>query len=78
MPAKNTRRPTGLDIQGDFAAHIEASQRAHEWAAKCIACREAGKHFEAERARQKARHWLKKAMALEVQPADPPITGGRA
>jgi hypothetical protein len=42
MAAKN-KRPAIPDIQRDFAAHVEANTRAHEWAEKCIAYREAGK-----------------------------------
>jgi hypothetical protein len=65
MPAKNNRQPAGSDIQRDFAAHVEASRRAHEWAAKCITYREDGNAALAKFAEQKARHWLKKAMLLE-------------
>lgn len=58
MRAKNTRLSSG---------HIEASRRATEWAARCIAYREAGKPTQAKSAEQKARHWLKKAMILEAK-----------
>jgi hypothetical protein len=42
---------------------------AHEWAAKCIGYREAGKLVQAKAAEQKARHWLRKVMALEARVA---------
>jgi hypothetical protein len=54
MAAKN-KRPAIPDIQGDFAAHVEANRRAHEWAAKCIVHREAGKTAQAKAAEQNAR-----------------------
>jgi hypothetical protein len=53
------------DIQRDLAAHLTASQRAHEWAAKCLTYRDAEQTAAANNAEQKARRWLKKAMILE-------------
>ena len=47
MAAKN-KRPAPSEFQGSFAAHLEADQRAHEWATKSIAYREAGKTVQAE------------------------------
>lgn len=67
MPAKKSRQSPEFDIQRDFGAHVEASQRAHEWAAKCIAYRESGKPTQAKDAEQKARRWLRKAMVLEAK-----------
>lgn len=67
MPAKKNPRTAGPDIQRDFAAHVEASRRAHEWAEKCLAYRDADKPALAKNAEQKARHWLKKAIILEAQ-----------
>jgi hypothetical protein len=67
MSANNKRRSAGLDFQCSFAAHLEANQRAHEWAEKCLTYRAAGKTVRAKYAQQKARHWLKKAMTLEAR-----------
>jgi len=65
MSAKNNRPSAGLDFYCTFAAHFKANQRAQEWAARCLAYREAGKHAWARYAEHKARRWLKKAMLLE-------------
>jgi len=62
---RNRSQSARPDIQRDLAAHLEASQRAHEWAAKCLTYRDAEQTAAAEHAEQKARHWLKKAMILE-------------
>jgi hypothetical protein len=78
MPAKNKRPSTKTGIHADLAAHFEANRQAHAWAAKCLVLLEAGNRFEAERAKYKARHWLKKVMALESKVGGPPRTGGRA
>jgi hypothetical protein len=78
MPAKNKRPPVIPDIQGRFAAHVETTRLAYKWATTCIALREAGKPTQAKSAEQKARHWLKKAKALEAMVAAPRRTGGRA
>ena len=78
MPAKKNRRSAGPYLQCTFAAHLEANQRAEEWAMTCLAYREAGKYVRANYAERKARHWLQKAMMLEARPAGPPRSGGRA
>jgi hypothetical protein len=78
MPAKKNRRSAGASIQCTFAAHLEVNQRAEEWAMKCLAYREAGKAVRAKYAERKARHWLKRAMALEARAPTSPRTGGRA
>jgi len=67
MPAKKNRRAAGLEFHCSFAAHIEANDRAQEWAMKCLVYREAGKAVRAKYAEQKARQWLKKAMTLEAK-----------
>jgi hypothetical protein len=67
MPANKNRRAAGLDFQCTFAAHLDANQRAQEWAMKCLAYREAGKYVRARFAEQKARQWLKKAMTLQAK-----------
>jgi hypothetical protein len=67
MRTKKSRKTAEPDIQRDFAAHVEASRRAHEWAAKCIAYRDADKPALAKNAEQKARHWLRQAMILEAK-----------
>jgi hypothetical protein len=76
MAARN-KRPTIPDIQGDFAAHVEANRRAHEWAAKCIAYREAGKYAQAKAAEQKARHRLRQVIVLKTRAAFGKPVGGR-
>lgn len=76
MPAKNNRRSAGLNFQCSFAAHLEANQRAQEWAARCLAYRAAGKTARAKFAQQKARHWLKKAMLLEGRTDATSLFGG--
>ena len=67
MSARNGSQNARPDIQRDLAAHVEARQRAHEWAAKCLTYRDAGQTAAAKNAEQKARHWLKKAMILESE-----------
>jgi hypothetical protein len=76
MAAKN-KRAAIPDFHGDVAAHVEASRRAHEWAAKCLAYREAGKLAHAKAAEKKARHWLLKAISLETRAARGKPQGGR-
>jgi hypothetical protein len=44
---------------------LQAHQRAHAWAEKAILYRAAGKVAQANRAAQRARHWLRKAAAVE-------------
>lgn len=61
MPAKD-RRP---DLLSDFAAHMEATRKAREWAEKSMAYRVAGENRQADAAESKAKHWLAKAMRLE-------------
>jgi len=77
MPANRiwSARP---DNQVSFAAHIEPSLRAHGWLTKWLALRDNGKPKQAAQAERKARHWLRKTMALEARveferpPARPP------
>jgi hypothetical protein len=76
MSANNNRRSAGFDFQCSFAAHLEANQRAHEWAERCLAYRAAGKTVRAKYAQQKARHWLKKAMTLEARTDPKSLFGG--
>jgi hypothetical protein len=72
MPAKKNRRAAGLDLQCTFAAHIEANQRAQEWAVRCLNYRGAGKFLRAKYAEQKAQHWLRRAMMLEAKTGTKP------
>jgi hypothetical protein len=69
MVAKNKRLSAILNFQAAFSAQLDANKRAQEWAAKCLAYREAGNFAEANAAEQKARQWLEKALALEAQAA---------
>jgi hypothetical protein len=59
MPAKKKRQVAQSDMQRDFAAREEASRRAHQWAARCLAYRDADEPALAKDAEQKARHWLR-------------------
>jgi hypothetical protein len=77
MAAKNKTRRSGFDIRAAVVAHVEASSRAREWAAKCFAFREAGKTAHAKAAEKKARHWLLKALNLETRAARAKAQGGR-
>jgi hypothetical protein len=77
MRAKSKRQPLRLDLQADFAAHVEGTCAAHDWAAKCVAFREAGKPLQAKNAEEKARRWLKKAMVSEAHVPGTPHSGGR-
>jgi hypothetical protein len=77
MPAKKVRRRGSFDLQAAFAAHVEANQRAQEWAAKCLAYREAGKKAHAKAAEKKARHWLRRMIVLEAHAAVGRPQGGR-
>jgi ribosome-binding protein aMBF1 (putative translation factor) len=70
MLVKSKPHSAKPDIQRDFAAHVEASRRAREWAAKCLAYRAGGKTALAKNAEQQARRWLKIAMTLETQASD--------
>jgi hypothetical protein len=79
MPAKkNSKRRTDFDIQIGFAAHVAANRQAHEWAEKCLAYRAAGKAAQAAAAERKAKHWLRKMMALEDLAGHGKPAGGRA
>ncbi len=64
MPPKNTKNP-GAELLKNFAAHLEASTKAHECAQRQVECQEAGDVKGAEHAEQEAREWLRKAMAIE-------------
>jgi hypothetical protein len=66
MPAMNSKRPA-LDIQKDFMAHIDANKRAHEWAARCLELRAAGKLTRAKAAEAKATGWLRRVLLLEAR-----------
>lgn len=78
MATKNhTRLNAAFDIQSALAAHVRASARAHEWAAKSITLRQGGKRLEANAAERKAKHWLRKMVALEAQAAMGKPRGGR-
>jgi hypothetical protein len=76
MPAKNKQR-AALDIQRDFMAHIDANKRAHEWAARCLELRAAGKAARAKAAEAKATSWLRKVLALEARASHGKPHGGR-
>jgi hypothetical protein len=78
LATKNTNRIVGPKIQHHFDVHVEANRRADEWAEKSLIYRRAGKRLEAERAEQKARHWLRKAIALKARVAAPLRTDGSA
>ena len=75
MPMKD--KPAALDIQRDFMAHIDANKRAHEWAARCLELRAAGKVDRAHAAEAKATSWLRKVLALETRAARGRPQGGR-
>lgn len=78
MLAKNKRPPAIPDIHANMAPHVQATRLAYEWVTKFIALRGTGKSTQAKAAEQKARHWLKKAIALETRVAGSPRIGGRA
>jgi hypothetical protein len=65
MAAKQKRQPVEFDLQRGFAAHVEAHRKAHEWAAICVAYREAGRTQQAQAAENKAKYWLQKMLTLE-------------
>jgi hypothetical protein len=69
MVAKNKRLSAILDFQAAFLAHLDATTRANEWGAKCVAYREAGNIAEANAAEQRARQWRQKALTLEAAAA---------
>jgi hypothetical protein len=74
MLAKNKRPPAIPDIR----AHVQATRLAYEWVTKFIALLETGRATQAKAAEQKARHWLKKAKALETKVGGSPRIGARA
>jgi hypothetical protein len=78
MPALNKKRPAALDVQRDLMAHIDANKRAHDWAARCLKLRAAGKATRAKAAEAKATSWLRKVLALEARVALGKPTGGRS
>lgn len=78
MAAKNKRRPTQFDMQQAFAAHLEASRKAHAWAEKSIALRQAGKAAQAKIAENNAKAWLRKMLTIEEQAGQGKPQGGRA
>jgi hypothetical protein len=47
------------------SAYVRAHERAYAWAEKALLYRSAGKVAQAKAAAQKARHWLRRAAALE-------------
>jgi len=67
MQMKKKPRRAGRNTQRVCAAHVEASRRTQEWAAKCLAYRAADKLAQAKNAEQKARHWLRKLLSLEAK-----------
>jgi hypothetical protein len=71
MLAKNKRPPA-------IPAHVQATRLAYEWVTKSIVLRETGRATQAKAAEQKARHWLKKAIALETMVAGSQRIGARA
>jgi len=75
MPAE-TKRPAP-DVQRDFLAHIDANKRAHDWAARCLELRAAGKTAKANAAEAKATGWLRKVLALEARAAQGKLQGRR-
>jgi hypothetical protein len=78
MLAKNKRLAAIPNIHANMAARAQATCLAYEWVTKFIALRGTGKSTQAKAAEQKARHWLKKAIALETRGAGSPRIGGRA
>ena len=72
MPAKRTRKPPP-DLMSDFAAHLAASNKAHEWASMAVEYRKAGNTTKAQDAERRAKYWLAKAMRIEERntPAEP-------
>jgi len=71
MLAKNKRPPV-------IPANVQATRLAYEWVTKSIVLREIGRATQANAAEQKARNWLKKAIALENMVARSPRIGVRA
>jgi hypothetical protein len=78
MTVKKSRRAPGFNVQQAFAAHVEASLKAHSWAEKTLALRRAGKASQANEAENKAKFWLRKMLMLEDQAGHGKPRGGRA
>ena len=79
MPAKNKKRaPAPRSLHAAVAAHVEANRLAYEWAAKCIALRDAGKAARAKAAEAKARYWLAKTLVLEARGRHGKPVGGHS
>jgi hypothetical protein len=76
MPARKTRH-AHHDLHGALAAHVEANRRAYQWGMKSIELRQAGKIAQAKAAEAKAKHWLKKTLAIEAATAHGKPEGGR-
>ena len=75
MAAKNKRRD--LDFHVALTAHVEASTKAHAWAEQCLAYRAEGNTAKARAAENKAKSWLRKALALEARATLGKPEGGR-
>jgi hypothetical protein len=54
---------------GQPPTYPPASVQVPNASAKCLIHREAGRSFEAKRAEQKAKFWLRRVVALEAQAA---------
>lgn len=63
MPAKKTRKPPGGI--SDFAAHVEASNKAYEWTSMAVEYRKAGNLGKAMDAERRAKAWLAQALRIE-------------
>ena len=62
MPAKKTRKPGHMS---DFAAHVEASNKAYEWTEMASEYRKAGNFAKALDAERNAELWRAKALKIE-------------
>lgn len=62
MPAKKTRKPGHMS---DFAAHVEASNKAYEWTSMATEYRKAGNVAKALDAERRATLWRAKALKIE-------------
>jgi hypothetical protein len=76
MPAKN--KPAARDSQRDFLAHLDVNKRAHDWAARCLELRAAGKTERAKAAEAKAtsaKCWrLKRERRVTTRTVDSELT----
>ena len=70
MPAKKTRRTPG--VVSDFAAHVEASNKAYEWTSMAIEYRKAGNLGKALDAERRAEGWRAKALKIEERSVPAP------